>query len=133
MRVLKKISIYLLLVASVTVIYSCSSESCEDVTCEYDGVCEDGECLCSDVTTNYLVGTWIIESTGNVVGTFNSDNTYIDSFGNEVTWSLDASTNTITFTPGNTLIISGTEFSCTQMNVTIDNGTTQTAFTFLRQ
>lgn len=124
----------MLFIASTVLFQSCSdSDACEGIVCEFDGECEDGDCICVDLTEGFLIGSWNLSSTGSIVGTFNADNTYTDSFGNVVAWVLDSSTRTISLTPGNMLIVSEDEFSCDQMNVTIDNGTTLTDFTFIRQ
>ena len=124
----------MLFIASTVLFPSCSdSDACEGIICEYDGECDNGDCICVDLTENFLVGTWDLSSTGNIVGTFNADNTFIDSFGNVVAWELDSCTNTISVIPGNMLIVSEDGFSCNQMNVTIDNGTTLTDFIFIRQ
>lgn len=122
----------LLLLSSSALFHACT-DSCEGITCEYDGECENGVCICTDLTENYLVGTWTLSETGGTVGTFKADNTYVDSFGNVVAWVLDQSSRTITLTPGNKLIISEDGFSCEQMNVTIDNGSTLKDFVFVRQ
>ncbi len=124
---------YFLLLCLITIsCYSCS-KSCADVSCDYDAICEDGDCTCVDVTKNYLLGTWELESTGKVIGTFNSDNTYTDSFGNIVSWELDSIKSVITLTPGNIIIVSKNGFSCSRMMVTIDDGSDLIPFEFVRQ
>lgn len=126
------ISIYILLFTATTLFQSCS-DSCEGVTCEYDGECDNGDCICLDLTKVYLIGTWNNLSNGSKIGTFNKDNTFTDHFGNIVTWVLDSSTNEILISTGNKIVVKKEGFSCSQMSVTIKSGTSSSNFIFIRQ
>lgn len=112
-------------------IQSCS-KSCEGVTCEYDGVCDNGDCVCNDLTANYLIGSWEIVSTNSSAGTFNVNKTFTDSFGNVVPWNLDSSTNTITLSSNSTITVKEDGFTCNQMNVTIVNSLGTNDWTLVR-
>lgn len=112
--------LFIFFVVLTILIQSCSN-ICEGVTCEYDGVCDNGDCICNDLTANYLIGTWEFESVNKSVSTFKSDNTLIDSFGNIVTWNLDLTTNTITLSSNSTITVKENGFTCNQMKVTIVN------------
>jgi len=130
---LKRIKLLFIVLAIISVSIQSCGDSCENIGCDdFDAVCENGDCVCNDLTANYLIGTWLTDTTGNVTVTFNSDNTYTDGVGNESNWTLDSSTNTITIGTGIILIVKTEGFSCTQMNLTSDNGTTQTELRYTR-
>lgn len=112
--------------------FSSCSKSCEEILCTYDGFCDNGECICTDLTKTYLVGTWQLEGTGGVDGTFYTNNKYEDSFGNVVDYILDSQARTITLSSGTVLTVSEAGFGCLQMNVAIKNGNSVTNYTFIR-
>lgn len=112
--------------------YSCT-DSCEGITCEFDGVCDNGDCVCSDVTAKYLVGVWTNSTLGTLAGTFNADNTFTDSFGNKLPWTLNSATNTISLSTFSTITVKDDGFSCNQMNVTVKNSLGTKDYTFARK
>lgn len=113
------ITIALVLSIFCTLLTSCA-DSCDGVTCDYDGTCESGDCICSDVTTNYLLGDWELEGTGEFLGTFGQD-TYTDKFGNVVSYELNSQAKIISLESGNKLVIQDDGFSCNQMMIKVES------------
>lgn len=128
---MKSLFIFFGIIFGFTLINSCN-KACEGIVCEYDGICDNGECICTKLTANYLIGTWEIVTLQSKVGTFKEDNTFIDSFGNVVTWNVNSATNSITLSSNSTIIVKDDGFSCNQMNVTIINSLGTNDWTFKR-
>ncbi|MBK8848729.1 MAG: hypothetical protein IPN73_01080 [Saprospiraceae bacterium] len=120
------------IVVMASLFVSCS-DPCKGIECDYDGQCETGECVCTELTENYLYGSWRFSTQSSTAGTFKEDKTFIDSFGNIVNWQLDAATKTISISTGNKIIVRDIGFNCEQMEITIKSGSTQTDYTFIRQ
>jgi hypothetical protein len=101
-------------------LFQSCTHSCEDVPCKYDGICEDGNCVCTDLTENFLIGSWKNVSQTNSTFTFEANNIYADTPDIRKEWSIDPATNTITISPfGEKITVKKEGFSCDQMNVTI--------------
>ncbi len=100
--------------------FSCG-DPCKDVTCEYDATCVEGICVCADFTQNYIVGTWNLTfATGTATDVFNTDGTYTTSNGGAGTYTVDQTTTTMTLTysTGDVIQVSTTNFNCDQFEGT---------------
>lgn len=124
---------FIILGVVISTLFASCSDPCKEIKCDYGGQCESGECVCTELTETYLYGSWRFSNESKTAGTFKEDNTFIDGFGNIVTWQLDAATKTISISTGNKIIVKGFGFSCDQMEITIKSGSTQSDFTFIRQ
>ena len=67
------------------------ADPCDSITCSYDGECNQGICVCTMLTQNYIIGTWVSSST---TITFKTGGEYDTSFGTIGTYLID-STNRI--------------------------------------
>lgn len=124
---------FIILVGVISTVFTSCSDPCKVIKCGYGGQCESGECVCTELTETYLYGSWRFSNESKTAGTFKEDNTYLDGFGNIVSWQLDADTKTISISTGNKIIVKDFGFSCNQMEITIKSGSSQSDFTFIRQ
>ncbi len=98
---------------------------CFNVTCDYDGNCVDGTCVCTSLTQDYITGDWLIA--GSLEYSFAADGTW------DLKNNPDNGTYTISDSPKRINISSSVgadyywdlpedQFTCDEFHLVQDNG-----------